>query len=87
MRYLRVAISVAGFAATLATTVAAQPLVLTGTGDPNMDVPAAQAAVDQGGRVVMKGHFLFRPSPNRARRSDDQPDGHTVQKRRDLGEP
>jgi hypothetical protein len=44
-------------------TVAAQPVVVTGTGDPNLDVPAVQAAVDQGGQVILKGHFSFDKSP------------------------
>jgi hypothetical protein len=30
---------------------------VAGTGDSNLDVPAVQAAVDQGGRVVLTGHF------------------------------
>jgi hypothetical protein len=46
-----------------AATAAAQPLVVTGTDDPNLDVPAVQAAVDHGGQVVLMGHFSFdRPS-------------------------
>jgi hypothetical protein len=51
--------SVAAFAG----TVAAQPVVVVGTGDPNHDVPAVQAAVDHGGRLVLMGHFSFdRPA-------------------------
>ena len=34
-------------------------IVVVGTGDPSVDVPAVQAAVDQGGEVVLKGHFSF----------------------------
>src|SRR5438045_5604684 len=47
----------------LPVTVAAQLVVVTGTGDPTIDVPAVQAAVDQGGRVVLKGHFSFDAPP------------------------
>ena len=36
---------------------------MVGTGDPRVDVPAVQAAVDQGGRVVLKGHFSFDAPP------------------------
>ena len=42
---------------------AEQAVVVVGTGDPAVDVPAVQAAVDQGGDVVLKGHFSFRRSP------------------------
>jgi hypothetical protein len=64
-------ISVIGAVAVLAGTVAAQPVVVTGTGDPNKDVPAVQAAVDQGGRVVLMGHFSFNRPPT-------APDGATI---------
>ena len=40
-----------------------QAITLVGTGDPRVDVPAVQAAVDQGGRVVLKGHFSFDAPP------------------------
>src|SRR5258706_2467850 len=53
-------ISVAVFAA----TVAAQPVVVSGTGDPNLDVPAVQAAVDRGGHLVLMGHFSFDRPPS-----------------------
>src|SRR5258706_11064561 len=46
-----------------ADAVAAQPVAVTGTGDPNVDVPAVQAAVDQGGSVVLMGHFSFNRPP------------------------
>ena len=46
-----------------AGAAAAQPVALTGTGDPDVDVPAVQAAVDQGGSVVLVGHFSFDRSP------------------------
>jgi hypothetical protein len=41
----------------------AQPTVVVGTGNPDIDVPAVQAAVDQGGDVVLKGHFSFNRPP------------------------
>jgi hypothetical protein len=40
-------------------------VVVTGTGDPNVDVPAVQAAVDQGGAVVLRGHFSFDAPPTK----------------------
>ncbi len=45
------------------TRAAAQAVVVVGTGDPTIDVPAVQAAVDEGGDVILKGHFSFRTSP------------------------
>jgi len=57
-----------GFIAALATVLAwaasapAQTVVV-GTGNPDLDVPAVQAAVDQGGDVVLKGHFSFNRPP------------------------
>jgi hypothetical protein len=56
-------ISMIGCVAALAGTAAAQPAVVAGTGDPNLDVPAVQAAVDRGGHLVLMGHFSFdRPA-------------------------
>jgi len=46
----------------LAASVAAQT-VLVGTGDPNVDVPAVQDAVNRGGNVILKGHFSFDRPP------------------------
>jgi hypothetical protein len=43
--------------------VAAQAVTVVGTGDPEVDIPAVQAAVDQGGRVVLMGHFSFDAAP------------------------
>src|SRR5713226_4811357 len=53
----------AGVTVALAVTAAAQDITVVGTGDPTVDVPAVQAAVDQGGRVVLKGHFSFDAPP------------------------
>src|SRR5919109_795731 len=55
---------IAAFATVLvwAASAAAQAVVV-GTGDPNVDVPAVQAAVDQGGEVILKGHFSFNRLP------------------------
>jgi hypothetical protein len=39
--------------------VPAHSVVVHGTGDPRVDVPAVQAAVDQGGEVILAGHFSF----------------------------
>jgi hypothetical protein len=35
------------------------PMVVVGTGNPAVDIAAVQAAVDQGGQVVLRGHFSF----------------------------
>jgi len=59
----RVLISAIGLAAAFAGTVAAQPVVVAGTGNPDVDVPAVQAAVDKGGHVVLTGHFSFDRAP------------------------
>jgi len=37
--------------------------VVDGTGCPDVDVPAVQAAVDQGGEVILRGHFSFDAEP------------------------
>ncbi len=44
-------------------TVAAQAVTVTGTGDPKVDIPAVQAAVDQGGPVALEGRFSFDAPP------------------------
>lgn len=46
----------------LAASAAAQTVVV-GTGNPDIDVPGVQAAVDQGGEVTLKGHFSFNRPP------------------------
>jgi hypothetical protein len=51
-----------GWAADAAGTPARN--VVVGTGDPNLDVPAVQAAVDQGGQVLLRGHFSFDRPPS-----------------------
>ena len=47
----------------LAGRLPAQAVAVTGTGDPNVDVPAVQAAVNQGGHIVLTGHFSFDALP------------------------
>jgi len=47
----------------LAASALAQPPVVTGTGNPGVDVPAVQAAVNLGGQVVLSGHFSFDTPP------------------------
>src|SRR6516162_11495526 len=37
--------------------------VVVGTGNPDVDVPAVQAAVDQGGEVTLDGRFSFDRPP------------------------
>src|SRR5260370_1361766 len=56
-------IALVGAIVAFAGTVAAQAVVVVGTGDPKVDIPAVQAVVDQGGRVVLKGHFSFDAPP------------------------
>src|ERR1700730_1100788 len=47
----------------LATSAVAQATVVVGTGNPDIDVPVVQAALDQGGEVILKGHFSFDRAP------------------------
>ncbi len=56
---------IAAFATVLTWTAssAAQTTEVVATGNPNLDVPAVQAAVDQGGEVILKGHFSFDRPP------------------------
>ena len=49
--------------ARMRTTLLMNTGFVVGTGDPNIDVPAVQAAVDQGGEVILKGHFSFDRPP------------------------
>ena len=37
--------------------------VVVGTGSPDTDIKAVQAAVDKGGEIVLKGHFSFNKAP------------------------
>jgi hypothetical protein len=41
----------------------AQPVTVIGAGDPSVDIPAVQAAVDQGGQVTLTGRFSFNAPP------------------------
>ena len=50
-------------ATTLAPGAPAGSTVVIGTGNPDVDVPAVQAAVDLGGKVVLMGHFSFDTAP------------------------
>ena len=43
----------------------AQPVVVVGTGHPDIDVRAVQAAVDHGGNITLKGHFSFGVPPTK----------------------
>jgi hypothetical protein len=49
--------------ATILPSATAQNVVW-GTGNPDVDIPAVQTAVDQGGEVVLRGHFSFDRPPN-----------------------
>src|SRR5262245_36461693 len=42
---------------------AAAQTVVVGTGDPDTDVQAVQAAVNNGGNVILQGHFSFNRPP------------------------
>ena len=59
----RVALVVSA-AIALAASALAQATVVIGTGNPDVDVPAVQAAVNLGGEVVLSGHFSFDTSFN-----------------------
>ena len=65
MKRLQRLIVVVGAVVAVGGTMAAQPVVVTGTGNPDVDVPAVQAAVDQGGHVVLMGHFSFDRPPTK----------------------
>src|SRR5947207_7884041 len=57
-------ISIAAATLIFAATATAQVVTtVIGTGDPNVDIPAVQAAVDQGGQVILKGRFSFDAPP------------------------
>jgi len=58
----------------VAASAAAQTVVV-GTSNPDIDVPAVQAAVDQGGEVILRGHFSF-DSPPTVPVPALAPDGH-----------
>jgi hypothetical protein len=63
MRFCLVVLAAITTVTALATSALAQATLVVGTGNPDVDVPAVQAAVDQGGQVILKGHFSFdRPS-------------------------
>jgi hypothetical protein len=47
----------------LATSALAKATMVIGTGNPDVDVPAVQAAVNLGGDVVLMGHFSFDTPP------------------------
>src|SRR5215471_9622133 len=47
----------------LATSAVAHAAVVVGTGNPDLDIPAVQAAIDQGGDVVLEGRFSFDRPP------------------------
>jgi hypothetical protein len=38
-------------------------LSMAATGDPSVDIPAVQAAVDRGGHLVLTGNFSFEKPP------------------------
>jgi hypothetical protein len=50
---------------------AAQSTVVVGTDNPDIDVPAVQAAVNNGGKVTLQGHFSFNRTPTVPTASSD----------------
>ncbi len=56
-------ILIAGIAAASFAGIAAAQTVVTGTGNPDVDVAAVQAAVDRGGSIVLRGRFSFDNPP------------------------
>jgi len=58
----RILISIIG-STIFAGIAVAEPVMVAGTGNPDLDIPAVQAAVDQGGSVVLMGHFSFERPP------------------------
>jgi hypothetical protein len=52
--------------------------VVISTGDPTLDVPAVQAAVDRGGTVLLKGTFDFGESDGVSIKTDVEVCGETV---------
>lgn len=67
--------------------LAAQPATVTGTGHPDVDVPAVQAAVDRGGSVVLIGHFSFDRPPSTPLGATYNRMVTVCKKRRDLRQP
>ena len=47
------------------TRLAAHANEVLGSGDPDIDVPAVQAAVDRGGSVILRGRFSFARTPTK----------------------
>ena len=62
---VRALIALTGAIAALGGNLPSQPATIVGTADPNIDVPAIQAAVDQGGQVILNGHFSFDRPPTK----------------------
>ena len=59
----RKSIVLAGAAVAAVSSATARPSIVTGTGNPAVDIRAVQAAVDQGGDVILTGHFSFDADP------------------------
>jgi len=58
-------ILVIGIFASLAlfTGMGGAQTVVVGTGNPDIDIAAVQAAVDRGGSILLRGHFSFNNPP------------------------
>jgi hypothetical protein len=60
---IRKSIVVIGAAVAVVASATARPTIVTGTGNAAVDIRAVQAAVDQGGDVILTGHFSFDADP------------------------
>jgi hypothetical protein len=60
---IRVVASVALITFIALATGAAAQVTVVGTGNPDLDIPAVQTAVDQGGEVILAGAFSFDRPP------------------------
>lgn len=60
---IRKSVVVFGVAVAVVASATARPIIVTGTGNPAVDIRAVQAAVDQGGDVILTGYFSFDADP------------------------
>jgi len=58
-------VALGGAIVAFAGSLLPQVVTIAGTGDPNLDVQAIQAAVNQGGTIIPNGHFSFDKPPSK----------------------
>lgn len=63
VRWCVLALAAIAAAVVLPSNAAAQTTVVVGSGNPDIDVPAVQAAVNHGGKIILQGHFSFNQTP------------------------